>query len=282
MCDPRRCDGAPLSPSTLYPTESPKPSSPLYCFPEQSNRVEYNLWGFKVEVKESNSLCGQASNKFSSNTVSVPNEDELSLEFKRVGNVWEASEVRVLLPNHETEKYQYGDYRFHVKSVTVVDSLTNQITSTVLPKDLVIGMFTWDPTETYEAVNRQNYNHEVDIEISRWGIDGNKDVQFLVQPYQYVPTYHRFFSGDASANVIEDLLDHSDHWYSFKWLPGVIYWNSTAGGILESEYTVESNVKAARRCYVQCLPADVEVCLNVWNIFGSRSYIRIRSGQGNL
>ncbi len=69
-CDPDLCDytGTP-APITPFPTQSPPPQSPLYCFP--SDRTTYDdVWGFIVEVKEGDS-CGPEGNKFSRNTVSL-------------------------------------------------------------------------------------------------------------------------------------------------------------------------------------------------------------------
>jgi hypothetical protein len=97
--------------------------------------------------------------------------------YKNVNGVWEGSEVRVLLPDSEMP-FRYGTFSYSVSSVSVVDTTTNTVVSSVLPDDLVIGLFTWDDTEDYAT--HENYNHEVDIEISRWNNPTASDVQFLV------------------------------------------------------------------------------------------------------
>jgi len=263
-CDPDRCN-TPPSPVTPYPTQTPPPASSLYCFPaEDTSRVTYsNVWNdFTVQVKEGAS-CGPGANRFTRNTVSLSDGgDELTMEFKKVDDNWEASEVRVFLPNEG--QFNYGEYTFNVKSVEVIDTVTGDVTSTVLPKDLVLGLFTWDPTEKYSETNPQNWNHEVDIEISRWNGETNSDVQFLMQPPES-PQMYRFYSGD------ENTYDQSNHSYSFNWLPGGISWASTAGGGEAHEYTVENAVLQGRRDYVQCLPANIEIRLNLWNMFGSNA-----------
>ena len=69
--------------------------------------------------------CGPGGNRFTRNTVSVSSDDELTLEFKKVDGAWEASEVRVIMPDLEgggIKKFQYGKYRFHLKSLAVIDS----------------------------------------------------------------------------------------------------------------------------------------------------------------
>jgi hypothetical protein len=267
-CDPDRCDRV----MTPYPTLTPVPPGDLYCFPAEDARVEYkNMWstssgndGYTVQVKERDEACGPGSNKFSADTVTGANDgNELTLEFKLVNGVWSASEVRVLLPN-ANDKYSYGDYKFHIKTVEVIDSV-NADTTTVLPKDLVIGLFTWDTTDKFVEGNPQNWMHEVDVEISRWGSDTNADVQFLVQP-PWAPQMYRFFSGADGTSY-----NQSGHGYSFNWLPGGVYWSSTAGGIngQTHEYTVEDSVSQHRQDYVQCLPNNVEIRMNLWNTQGA-------------
>ena len=176
-CDPSRCD----MPMTPFPTISPLTSiGPLYCFPLPEERIVYkNIWkkGYTVEVKERNEVCGPGFNSFGRETVmAADNSNELTLMFKKIGSTWKASEVRVLLPFNN--KYQYGLFKFHVKSIQVIDGTTETPTEKLLPKDIVLGLFTWDPTDRYvDENNRQNWMHEVDIEISRWDNESDADVQ---------------------------------------------------------------------------------------------------------
>jgi hypothetical protein len=268
-CDPDRCDRV----MTPYPTLTPVPPSDLYCFPAAGARVEYtNMWstssgydGYTVQVKERGEACGPGFNKFSADTVTGANNgNELTLEFKLVNGAWSASEVRVLLPN-ANDKYNYGDYRFHIKTVEIIDSAdANADPRTVLPKDLVIGLFTWDTTDRFVEGNPQNWMHEVDVEISRWSTDTNADVQFLVQP-PLDPQMYRFFSGADGTSY-----NQSGNWYSFNWLPNGIYWSSTAGASngQTHDYTVEDSVSQHRQDYVQCLPNNVEIRMNLWNTQG--------------
>jgi hypothetical protein len=131
------------------------PEFPLYCFPDYSERVRFeNVWGkYTVEIKEGNN-CGPSDNRFSRNVVSV-DDDEIKLQFKNVDGEWEASEVRVLLPQEEMP-FHYGEYTFSVKSIQVIDSTNGAVVDTVLPVSLIIGLFTWDATEDYAT-------HEVRI-----------------------------------------------------------------------------------------------------------------------
>jgi hypothetical protein len=207
-----------------------------------------------VEVKESTSPCGPGDNRFSRNTVAV-NGNSLTMGYKNVNGVWEGSEVRVLLPDSEMP-FGYGTFSFSVSSVSVVDTTTNTVVSSVLPDDLVIGLFTWDDTEDYAT--HENYNHEVDIEISRWNNPTASDVQFLVQP-PGAPHMYRFFSGASGSSYAP-----GGHTYKFDWNPGQIDWSSTAGGGKAHSYITNGSAD-----FIHCLPADMEIRINVWNSRGA-------------
>jgi hypothetical protein len=264
-CNPDSCDGRtpPVAPDTFTPESS------LYCFPEYAQRTRFeNVWGkYTVEVKEGSS-CGPGGNKFTTNTVSVDN-DELKLQFKKGDNGWEGSEVRVILPEEEMP-YTYGTYSFSVKTVSVIDADTSAVIDTVLPQSLIIGLFTWDDTDIY-AVN-ENWNHEVDIEISRWNISGDPDAQFLVQP-PLDPQLYRFYSGADST------YDQGGHVYDFTWNPGKVDWYTDAAGGKNHSYATEDAIFAGLDDYVQCLPADVEIRMNLWNMFGSAMPVGMSDNQ---
>jgi hypothetical protein len=215
------------------------------------------VWGkYTVEVKEGRS-CGPGDNEFTTDTVSVDN-NELKLQFKKGDSGWEGSEVRIILPEDEMP-YTYGTYSFSVKKVAVLDASTSAVIDTVLPQSLVLGLFTWDDTEFYEI--HENWNHEVDIEISRWNNPNNADAQFLVQPPED-PQLSRFYSGSGST------YDQGGHVYDFTWNPGKVTWYTDAAGGKNHSYATEDALFAGLNDYVQCLPADVEVRINLWNMFG--------------
>jgi len=277
VCDPGACNAPPAAaaPQPQYVLESsqieswPEPQSAgldarqiqLYCFPPYTTRNQYdNVWGaYTLQVKEGMN-CGPSDNIFSADTVQLDNNGrDLKLQFKKVNNQWTASEVRVLLPPRE-RAFDYGSYSFSVKSVQVIDSQTGSIVSSVLPRSLVFGLFTWDPTENYDT--HENWNHEVDVEISRWDDEANADVQFLVQPPGY-PHKHRFFSGAGNT------YQQARQVYGFDWAPGAIEWYSTAGGGQRFRYSVQDALAAQQPSYVQCMPAQVEVRLNLWNLHGA-------------
>jgi hypothetical protein len=119
---------------------------------------------------------------------------------------------------------------------------------------------------------RENYNHEVDIEISRWGCETNSDLQFLVQP-PGLPQMHRLFSGKDPATP-EGKYSQGGHVYGFTWNPGHIDWITSAGGPENNRFVLKTEEAVYRNTpdYVQCLPdvgGDTEVRLNLWNFLGA-------------
>ena len=265
-CDPDRCNStpAPITPAPTYPPQ-PTPSS-LYCFPpDDGSRLTFeNMWStnngsFKVQVKERNDVCGPRGNQFTRNTVSrntdANGNDELILQLKKNGSVWEASEVRVVRSNGDP--FLYGNFTFHVQSVAIKNTSTGATVSNTLPINLVLGFFTWDPTDRLG-----HYDHEVDVEISQWEDTTDADTQFVVQPSGSREKY-RFYSGATGSTY-----DQSDQWHSFRWLPNTISWLSTAGGGQSYVYTTEQAVTGGGTDYIQCLPADIEIRINLWSLNG--------------
>ena len=263
-CDPDRCVEEVSPEPTLAPHTPPlSPEISLYCFPEYNQRVRWNdVWGeYTVEVKRdpNGGVCGPGNNKFTTSTVSLV-DDELVLEFKKgANNLWEASEVRVILPEDKMP-YSYGTFSFSVKAVSVVDTSNGQVISNHFSEDLVLGLFTWDTTERFDI--HENWNHEVDIEISRWGNPLAKDGQFLVQPPEEATTF-RFYTGDGGS------FHPGGHSYQFTWNPTSVMWETTANGGQGFKYTTAEAIADDRKDHVQCLPADVEVRMNLWNIHGT-------------
>jgi hypothetical protein len=296
-CDPARCDLRPAefrapagwtpdADAAAAPTPAPRSvagessavATGLYCFPTENQRTRYTLWdGMIVEVKTSEQLCGPGNNRFTESTVQavsspsattlnnvrVQGGDKLTLQYKN----GMASEVRIVRPNNEP--FTYGTYSFSIESIAVKDAAGN-VFSNALPKELVLGLFTWDDTEDYAI--HENWNHEVDIEISRWNCETNADVQFLVQPPGY-PQMHRFFSGGPGV------LEQSPHQFAFTWNPGRIDWFSTAGGGQSYALKTEEALYRDLTDYVQCMPdrgGDTEVRINLWNMLGAQQPVGLR------
>ena len=243
------------------------PPTEVYCFPPLTQRQRYNnVWGnYSVEVKEGDG-CGPSNNLFTESGVFL-NEDltELTLTMGREPDGrWHGSEVRILLPQL-TEYYDYGKYSFSVKSIQVVDTETHEVVSNQLPISVILGLFTWDSTEDYNLREHESWMHEVDIELSQWNIPNNKDVQFLVQPPDGSHKF-RFYSGD-DPNV--PTFNQAPNIYEFDWEPAEITWKSTAGGGRSYTYGAQVALETNMLDYTQCMPANVEVRINLWHLFGS-------------
>lgn len=207
-------------------------------------------------MKERDEPCGPGFNKFGRETVSFDG-DSLTLRFARIGGVWQASEVRIV-PN-DGSSFQYGTFRFVVDSVTVRKVSTREVVSNELPRSVVLGLFTWDDTDDFSV--RENYNKEVDIELSKWNDPNNADAQFLVQPDGF-PQKKRFFTGRQNDNTTQQ----GGQAYEVTWSPGSITWSTTAGGGQSHEYSAELALSEGREDLVQCLPANLDVRINIWNM----------------
>lgn len=250
--------------------------SELYCFRNASERVGFDsVWGsYRVEVKRDpdNAKCNPNANRFSEDTVSLSG-DELSLRFKKTSSGWLSSEVRIVLPDNE--QYSYGYYEFSVKSVAVKNRTTREVIDYKLPPELVFGMFTFDPRENcQETVD--TYYREVDMEISRWGFGGNStlssnattgdgnasalDGMFLVQPPNVAIQTYRFFTGTNQD------YDQGGHTYGFYWHPTNLTWQTSAGGGQTFTYTTQQALAAGLPDRIQCLPAPIDVRVNLWNL----------------
>lgn len=127
--------------------------------------------GYTWKVKASETQAGPGPNYFSDREedVWVDREDRLHLRIVSRKSKWYSTEV------FTEEPLGYGVYTFTLASR--VDQLD---------KNIVVGLFTWDPTAP-------EYNYrEIDFEFSRWGDEKNDNAQFVVQPWHHEGNLHRF------------------------------------------------------------------------------------------
>jgi hypothetical protein len=243
-------------------------ASSIYCFPDSP--VTYrNVWGgYDVQVKDSgSSACDPGGNKFQPAAVSLSNGNELKLQFRHLNGAWMGSEVRVLRSNGT--RFQYGTYQFRVKSISVRDSISNRQISNALPISLVLGLFTWDPVKPFGT----NYNHEIDIEISQWNNQSLADAQFVVQPARTFQTFRDWTGGSLNQR------QQSGHTWKFTWNPGVIVWTTSAGGGITRRYSTAKELAAGRADFVQCMSPNVEIRMNLWNMFGMNTPTGMTTNQ---
>lgn len=116
------------------------------------------------------------------------------------------------------------------------------------------------------------WSHEVDIELSRWGNPDIMDGQFVIQPPE-APHYYRFWTGP------NETMDQGGHVYQFTWNPTQVLWYTDANGGQELEYTTEQAIKEGLTDRIQCLPADVEVRINLWNVLGTNAPMDMEDGH---
>ena len=251
-CDPDNCD-APLTART-----------DLHCFPPFLDRQRYrNVFpgGYTVEVKDGGGeSCGPSNNIFTNNTVERLSRNEIMLQFKKVDDHWEGSEVRLRLPEDQMP-FRYGSYSFAVKSVEVIDSDTGAIMDEKLPPSLVLSMHSWDATENYAI--HENFNHQVNIDISRFDQADGADAQFAVQPAIPFNTY-RFYSGGDDGDYQQPRRT-----YMFDWRPAEIEFYADVEEGQSFSYSTQRSLEAGEPDFTQCLPADIEIRMSLWNQYGS-------------
>ena len=157
----------------------------------------------------------------------------LHMTIHQRGGQWVCSEVYMTVNGR-------GEVRFFMEGrIDLID------------ENVVIGLFTWDTDAPY-----QHYR-EIDIEISRWGVPGDDNAQFVVQPWDVAGNRHRF--------PIE--LDETGSTHVFRWAADMIEFQTSRcqdyppepGHVLE-EWTYEGDY----------IPEDgpIEVRMNLW-LYGS-------------
>ena len=94
----------------------------------------------------------------------------------------------------------------------------------------------------------------------KWDNATNDNAQFLVQP-PGLPQQFRFSTGG----------NQSGHKWRFTWNPGEITWSADAAGGKSHTYSTREAIDDEREDHVQCLPANVDVRMNLWNLYGERT-----------
>lgn len=120
--------------------------------------------GYAWVVKNSGGkLTGPGKNYFQGGQENVRVDDmgKLHLRISHHADKWYCSEVKM------AENLGYGRYTFFM------DPLLQK-----LDKDVVIGLFVYDHTDT------SNSHNEVDIEFSTWGKKEDLNSQYVIQPHE--------------------------------------------------------------------------------------------------
>lgn len=142
-------------------------------------------------------------------------EGALHLKLARHGDEWTSAEVSLTRP------LGYGTYVFVVRDTSQLDPAA------------AFSMLTWD------AEAAEQNHRELDIEISRWGVPGSKQAQFVVQPYYVAANVTRFA-------IPPGRLTHTWRWEpgraSFKTLRGA---STTGRGAVVAAHDFASGVPAS-------------------------------------
>lgn len=180
---------------------------PMFVSPQSEfiQKVRYSqqpihFSGYEWVIKETDEKVGPGPNFFlnSSSNIYTDVLDNLHLKIVQKDGHWKCSEVI------SKNQFGYGRYVFNIKSR--VDQLD---------PNAVLGIFLWDPNAL------KNYNHEVDIEVSKWSVANNMNAQFVVQPFTNPENIKRF-----NMNLLGNYSS-----FTIDWFPDRILFNSYHGHI---------------------------------------------------
>jgi hypothetical protein len=193
-------------------------------------------WVVKRSVTTTMMPIGPGPNIFNDNDtmVWVDGQQRLHLRIAKTSTDWHCSEVIC------KESMGYNLYEFEVASR--VD---------LLDPNVVAGIFTWDDCSQYEPAPN-NYFREIDMEFSKWGNPGNKNSQYVIQPYTIPANINRF-------TMDPEGLETSTH--SFQWLPGSVLFSSHWGDSSYSwNYTNQTYLPT---------PGSENLRINLWLMNGT-------------
>ncbi len=189
-------------------------------------------------IKESSEPVGPGPNNFinTSRNVFIDVLDNLHLKIIKQNGVWNCSEVI------SKNQFGYGRYVFNIKSrVDLLDA------------NAVLGIFLWDPNAL------KNYNHEVDIEVSKWSIANNLNAQFVVQPFTNPENMNRF-----NMNLLGNYSSFTIDWY-----PDRILFNAYHGHIECASKKYSKPINVPIQCWVYKsntipVPRQSNIRFNLW------------------
>ena len=117
--------------------------------------------GYQWEIRDTPYTPGGTPNKYDPANVSTDADGFLHMRIRAspAQGAWTSSELNL------NRSLGYGSYRFVLRDISQLDD------------SVAFSMFTWDDLSP---------DHEMDIEISRWGEPDAWNGQFVIQPY-YIP-----------------------------------------------------------------------------------------------
>jgi len=186
-------------------TSTGKPVAPIV-----SKVIHFS--GYDWRVRNAASDRGGQPNSYGPENVWTDKNGYLHLRMEEHDGVWTCAEVSL------TRSLGYGSYIFVVQDIGHFGP------------SAALGLYTNDDFRTDDIRN------ELDIELSRWGIEDNKNAQYVVQPF-YVP--ENVFRFMAPAGVLTYMLRWESGRATFKTVRGSVI---GPGAATISEYTFTSGV----------------------------------------
>jgi hypothetical protein len=167
--------------------------------------------GYEWEIRGLPSTRGGTPNTYDPANAWTDENGALHLRIAQGLGQWTCAEVNL------TRSLGYGSYLFDVRDASQLEP------------SAVFSVFTWDDSSADPE------HRELDVEVSRWGDPGNKNAQYVVQPY-YIP-----------ANVVRWASPPGRLTYSFRWEPGRVSFRTArkspgGGDVAVSESVFTSGV----------------------------------------
>lgn len=188
--------------------------------------------GYDWTVKDSHGeRTGPGTNLFSSSdkNVWVDTQGRLHLKITEDDEDWYCPEVAML------RTLGYGKYTFQL------EALPQQ-----LDQDVVMGFF------LYDHLDAANHHSEMDVELSVWGLPGNRNAQYVVQPME--DHAHRF-DIDLGRRTAYSMEITKKKAAFISWYPA-----NESMADPKNEKVSEHRFKFSKP-YV---PDNEKVCMNVW------------------
>jgi hypothetical protein len=205
----------------------PAPGGPVVAVVTQKGAGSYTpppthvlkFSGYEWEVRRTPSDRGGA-NDYDARNAWVDDSGMLHLLLTQRDGRWTSAEIKL------TRSLGYGTYTFVVRDTSRLDPAA------------ALGFLTWDQFEP-----AQNHR-ELDVEVSRWGNQDNKDVQFVVQPHYVAANVYRFKQPTGRLT------------HSFRWEPDRALFRTvgTSGQVIaRREFTSGVPVPGSESVYMNLL-----------------------------
>jgi len=194
--------------------------------------------GYDWHVKHGD-LLGPGPNYFSdsNDSIWVDKDGHLHMTIIKRADKWFCTEII------NSKSLGYGSYIFTIKSR--VDKLD---------QNTILGMFTWD-----SYAPEHNYR-EIDFEFGKWQKPGNKNSQFVIQPWNTEGNTYRY---DIKYDIFTETTTHI-----MTWTPKGIYFKSYYG-----QYSKNPSVKNMIQTWEYTgkdnpPPGGENIRINLWLVWG--------------